>query len=135
MTLVEQLKRDEGYSAHIYKCTAGCNTIGIGLNLDAGMSLPLAIHVLEFKIKELRDDLNRSLPFYKDLDDVRQDTLINMAFNLGIKGLMKFKNFLAYVEQHNFTKASEEMLNSKWAKQVGNRAERLSKQMREGMYV
>jgi lysozyme len=68
------------------------------------------------------------------IDSVRADVLVNMAFNMGVNGLLKFKKMIAAIDDRNYDEAAIEMLNSRWAVQVGKRANELSKQMRTGEY-
>lgn len=145
--LVEQLKRHEGYRKHPYKCPAGYWTIGYGhcLSRDTEISywdaLELAGGVWDIgrAEQELADDikiysfeLETRLPWLRALDDARRDALINMAFNLGVPGLIKFRHMLAALQLRDWDKAAEEALNSKWAMQVGRRARELSEQLRTG---
>ncbi len=110
-------------------------TIGIGRNLeDRGITKDEALYMLENDIKYVKDELAKRISFFNNLDNIRQEILINMAFNLGIKGLLGFKKMLKALEEKDFTKASEEMLNSKWAEQVKNRAKELAYAMKYGEY-
>lgn len=77
-------------------------------------------------------DLDRTLPWWRGLDEVRKAILINMCFNLGLPRLMTFRKMLKALEDRNYELAAKEMLDSKWAKQVGNRAIELSEMMRTG---
>ena len=72
--------------------------------------------------------------WFPNLDQVRQDVLIDMAYNLGFFGLSTFKNTLAYIANGNYDKAADNMLKSKWATQVKGRAEELAEMMRTGVY-
>jgi lysozyme len=81
------------------------------------------------------DQLEEAIPFINKLDTVRQDILINMCFNMGLVGLLKFKKTLQLIEAGDYAKASVEMLASKWSKDVGNRAVELSTQMKKGEYA
>jgi len=143
--LVALLFVHEGYRARPYRCTAGRRTIGIGRNLDDegistdelveifeldGLSMKAALILLNNDINNRTDVLQRNLPFFKNLSLVRQAVLIDMAYNLGTKGLMKFVHFLKAVEDQSFLLASELMVQSKWAKQVGTRSSRLARMMR-----
>jgi len=74
--------------------------------------------------------MDESVPFWRELSEVRQLVLLDMAFNLGVFGLTKFQNTLALLEAGEYEAASEEMLNSRWAEQVGQRALNLSQAMR-----
>lgn len=132
--LIEQLKRHEGFSAKPYKCTAGKTTIGYGRNLDdVGISNVEAELMLTNDVISVIARLT-SLPVYNALDDVRRGAIVNMTFNIGFSGVMKFAkmwNCLALKDYHG---AAAEMLNSKWAKQVGERAQELAEQMRAGKF-
>lgn len=133
---IKQLKRHESLRLKMYKCTAGANSIAYGHNLDINPISEAAADLI------FQDDLNifipevkKNFPFYKKLNSARQWVLINMAFNLGIRGLKKFKNTLKYIEAGEFEKAAKNMLLSRWAGQVGNRATELSMQMKSGLFI
>ena len=131
--LEEQLINDEGFSAKPYHCTAGKLTIGYGRNIeDVGISRNEALFLLQEDIKKVRLALHQNLPFFKNLNDGRQNALINMGFNLGVNGLLQFKNTLALMSSGKYEEASKNVLLSKWATQVGARALRISKQIRDG---
>lgn len=135
LILKNMLVREEGYSQFIYKDTQDIWTAGIGRNMESrGLSLQEAIYLLENDIKYFSEQLDKKIPFFKLLDQIRQIVLIDMAFNLGINNLLEFKNTLAAIELGNYQLAAQEMLNSKWAKQVGRRALRLSEMMKTGQY-
>ncbi|MDD2650546.1 MAG: glycoside hydrolase family protein [Candidatus Cloacimonadales bacterium] len=134
LKLKTQLIKHEGLMLKPYKCTAGALTIGVGRNLDAkGISKAEATYLLENDIKDCIKQVKTHLSdiFYR-LSENRQMVLVNMCFNLGINGLLQFKKTIALIRACEFEKASQEMLNSKWAKQVGNRAKELSNLMRIG---
>jgi lysozyme len=133
--LKQQLIRHEGLELLPYKCTAGKLTIGVGRNIeDRGISYDEAMFLLENDLILYTAELEKSFPVVKDLNDVRVLTLLNMAFNLGITKLRQFKMMWAAIEDNDFEAASQEMLNSKWARDVGNRSLELSEQMRTGLY-
>ncbi len=129
-----QLVRHEGLKLKPYRCTAGKLTIGIGRNLDdRGISLKEAYAMLERDILDFEKQLLEEIPdVYNGLDEVRQSVLLNMCFNLGLKGLLEFKNTLGFVAAGDWERAANGMLASKWAKQVGMRAIELSEMMRKG---
>ncbi len=140
--LKKELMRDEGVRRDVYIDTCGHQTCGIGYNLDAralpcGVTLPLSDEEIEILYKITIEDvfkgLNRCLPWWRDLDDVRQRVLANMCFNLGIYGLLGFKNTLFAIKNCEYTIAAKGMRNSKWYRQVGQRAERLAKGMESGV--
>jgi lysozyme len=129
-----QLVRHEGLRLKPYRCTAGKLTIGIGRNLDdRGISQKEAYAMLERDIHDCEQCLLDEIPnVYNGLDEIRQSVLLNMCFNLGIKGLLGFKNTLAFIGAGDWERAANGMLASKWAKQVGKRAIELSEMMRKG---
>ncbi len=129
-----QLVRHEGLRLKPYRCTAGKLTIGIGRNLDdRGISQKEAYAMLERDILDCEQQLLDEIPdVYTGLDEVRQSVLLNMCFNPGLKGLLQFKNTLAFIASGDWERAANNMLASKWAKQVGMRAIELSELMRKG---
>lgn len=128
-----QIMADEGFSTKLYKCTAGKWSIGVGRNLeDRGISKAEGLFLLEGDLLIAEKDVKTLFPTFHELSDNRKAVLINMAFNLGAERLAGFKNFRHCVEARNFEAAASEMLESKWAGQVGQRAQRLAEQMRIG---
>ena len=133
--LHNQLTRHEGLRLKPYRCTSGKLTIGIGRNLDdSGISEREAELMLENDILKLFAVLPGKIDFFNELDKVRADILVNMAFNMGVNGLLKFKKMLTAIDDGYFTRAAAEMLDSKWAFQVGDRALELAEQMKTGEY-
>lgn len=131
--LSQEIIDDEGMETKLYKCTADKWTIGVGRNLeDVGISKEEALFLLRNDIYRVLKQLDTRWPKYKELSENRQRVVANMVFNLGIDGFMKFKNTIAMMEAGDFEGAADGMLNSKWAAQVPNRAERLAQRMREG---
>jgi lysozyme len=133
--LITQLRRDEGVRLKPYKDTVGKLTIGIGRNLDdVGISNVEADTLLKNDIARTIADLDKQLPWWTKLDEARRGVILNMAFNMGIGGLLTFKNTLRLIEQARYNDAADSMLQSKWATQVGPRATRLAQQMRSGTW-
>lgn len=141
--LVEALKIDEGLRLTAYQDTVGVWTIGYGHTgpeVKRGLvwTKEQAEAALIADIVDHNRRIHAALPWLRGLDPVRRRVLENMAFNLGIgnaatgKGLLGFKNTLAYVQAGQFDKAADGMLASKWAGQVKGRAVRLAKEMRTG---
>jgi len=133
-TIERMLIIDEGLKLKPYKDTEGVLTIGIGKNLeDVGISEDEAIYMLRNDIKravkEAREVFGAA---FDELDAVRQNVIVNMMFNLGKPRFLTFRKFIKAVKEKDFKKASVEMLDSKWAKQVKDRAERLAYMMRTG---
>ena len=132
MSLIKTLIRHEGFREHPYHCSADKLTIAIGRNLDdVGISYEEALYLLKNDIKRVREELDRSVPWYKQMDQDRQDVFINMVFNLGISRFLGFKKMLAAAKEGDYQKAADEMLDSRWANQVGNRATELAQIMRD----
>jgi len=120
--------RHEGLRFKPYRCSANKLTIGYGRNLeDVGISKPEAVVFLDNDIQVATGNLNKALPWVNSLDWPRRGVLINMTFNLGIVGLLKFKNTLRFIQNSEWKKAHDAMLDSKWAQQVGPRAIELAR--------
>ena len=133
MSLIEQVKRDEGLRLKPYKDSVGKLTIGYGRNLDdEGISQAEADVLLNNDIIAAMSQLHSFLPWTDSLDEPRRAVLINMAFNMGIYSLLKFKTTLGHIQAAEYGAAAESMLASLWAAQVGPRAQRLAIQMEKG---
>ena len=146
--LIAQLRRHEGSRKneggfHVpYRCSAGALTIGYGHNLDANpvpginglLSEDQAERLLAADVLEVQERLAVHLPWIAALDMPRYAVLVNMAFNLGVGGLLGFKNTLAYIRAGDFRNAAKSMRKSRWAGQVGNRAAELAVQMETGVW-
>ena len=131
--MIRQLRLHEGERLKPYRCTAGKLTIGIGRNLeDRGITADESAYLLGNDIDGFYAAIERELPWVQNLDEVRQRVLLDMAFNLGLAGLLGFKNTLATIKAGDYQKAAAMMLDSKWAGQVGQRAQRLSRMMSTG---
>lgn len=126
----EQIMDDEGYRQFPYKCTQGFLTVGYGRNLETvGITPEEAIYLLKNDIARTTKEL-RKFSFWTNLDATRQAVLINMGFNLGINGLLKFHDMIMSLTRGNYSAAADAMKDSLWYKQVGERAERLCQLMR-----
>lgn len=133
MTLKARLMKSEGLRLSPYQDTVGKITIGWGRNLsDVGITESEAIMMLDHDILIAERDTLRALPWTSSMDGVRFGVLVDMAFNMGITRLLTFKNTLAAVQARNYAKAAEHMLDSKWARQVGQRAVDLAEIMKKG---
>lgn len=153
MSLRDQLIRHEGLRLKAYRCTAGKTTIGVGRNLDDkgitpeeteslgitrescirdGITEEQAYALLDNDIRDARAEAAK-LAVFGSLDPVRQDALVNMAFNLGLPRLSKFKGMLGALEAMDWQGAAQEALDSLWARQVGPRAYELAKQLQTGI--
>lgn len=131
--MIRQLRLHEGERLKPYRCTKGKLTIGVGRNLeDRGITATESAYLLGNDIDGFYVALQKALPWVSQLDEVRQRVLLDMAFNLGIQGLLTFTNTLATIKAGDYEKAGPMMLDSRWAGQVGKRAERLSTMMITG---
>lgn len=131
--LIQQLRRHEGERLRPYRCSSGKLTIGVGRNLDdRGITAAESAYLLNNDIDRVWVEVESRMPWIRQLNEVRQRVLLDMAFNLGIDGLMKFRNTLATIRAGDYQKAGVMMLDSLWAKQVGNRAQRLAVMMQTG---
>ena len=131
--LIADLRRDEGCVLTPYRCPSGKLSIGIGRNLDdVGISDAEADTLLRTDIERVENGLDLHLPWWRRLDEPRQRVLANMAFNLGIAGLLKFGRTLNAIERGQYDEAASHMLASKWAGQVKGRAIRLANIMQAG---
>lgn len=128
-----QLRVDEAVRAKPYKDTVGKLTIGVGRNLDdVGLRPDEIDYLLDNDVRVAEGDARTLFTNFPTLSDNRKAVLVNMSFNLGRERLAQFHMFRQAVLAEDFSKAADEMLDSAWAKQVGLRAARLSKMMREG---
>lgn len=131
--LLKQLIDDEGVRLKPYRDTVGKLTIGIGRNLDdRGISMSEATAMCENDITAVCNELDRTYPWWKQMSEARQLVFANMCFNMGLARFSDFKKMLARAKEGRYNEAAEEMLDSKWAKQVGMRAARLAMMMRKG---
>lgn len=130
---IEQIKLHEGLRLKPYKCSEGYLTIGYGRNLETnGISEDEAEEMLLNDVAKVESKLEKA--GLLNANDARKAVLINMAFQLGFGGLSKFKNFIAAYQNGEYYRASEEMLDSLWAKQTPGRAKELAEQMRTGEF-
>lgn len=134
--LIDHIRAAEGLRLRPYRCTAGKLTIGYGRNLDdLGISETEAESLLINDVDRVIGHL-MLLPQYQMLgyDQARQAVLVDMVFNLGLTRFLGFKAMLAALELGDFDRAADEMLDSKWARQVGKRATNLAEVMRSGRW-
>jgi lysozyme len=131
--LAAQLVIDEGLRLKPYKDSVGLLTIGVGRNIEGvGISKEEALHLLHNDIDRVCDQLDNLLPWWKQMSERRMQALANFVFNVGITTALTFKNTLALLQTKQYDKAADAMLESKWARQVGARAKRITDMIREG---
>ena len=154
--LVKMIAIHEGIVLNVYQDHLGIDTVGIGRNLedrgitdgelsyinktmddiyDNGLTEEEAYYLCMNDIAIVEKELLERKPIVNQLNDVRQMVLVDMAFNIGVPRLMKFKNMWAAIEKVNYPLACEEMIDSRWANQVGSRAMKLSLAMKNGEWM
>jgi lysozyme len=154
--LIEKLIQHEGLRLQVYEDSLGIATIGIGRNLEdrgitpeelewmdipnmaivhtMGITEADAMYLAHNDVQIVEEELLRAHPCVDRLDAVRQLVLIDMAFNLGVPRLCKFKKMWAAVEAEDFSTAAKEMLDSRWANQVKSRSTKLAHAMHHGEF-
>ena len=132
MSLIESIKESEGFRSKVYKCTEGYDTIGYGFAIkDLHMDEDIAEMILQRKLDSLIERIEINLPFVKDLPEAAKDVVVEMCYQMGLTGFMKFKKTIAFLRLGKFNEASVEMCDSKWYRQTPNRARKLAKIVRE----
>lgn len=141
--LLEELKREEGFRANIYQCTAGVDTIGYGFNVNyleedelalnngvvEPMSREVADKILELKLEKLKKEVYRAFPWIKNHPKKVQDALIEMAYQLGLTKMKGFSQTLRYIEVEDYSSAVRNLKNSRWAQQTPRRVNNLIKRL------
>ena len=151
---MEKLIAHEGLRLQVYEDSLGIATIGIGRNLEdrgitpeelewmdipnmaivhtMGITEADAMYLAQHDVQIVEEELLRSHPCVENLDAVRQLVLVDMAFNMGVPRLGKFKKMWAAIHKNNFEEAAKEMLDSRWANQVKSRSTKLAHAMHTG---
>lgn len=149
---VQRLSLHEGIRLQPYRCPRGFLTIGVGRNLQtnplsreeikilgrqdlsSGITRQEAFFLLRGDIRRTLENCRKEIPFFDNLDDERQYVLVDMAFNMGIGGLLKFQKMLAFICVGNYRQAAAELLSSRYTRQVRIRAERLAQTLQTGRW-
>ena len=148
---IDRLIKHEGLKLSPYKCTAGKLTIGVGRCVETnpftteelkaigdwqhGITKNAAIMLLKNDIEKCKMQLTSKIPFYCGLDKERQYALLDMCFQMGINGLLKFKNMLKALKNREYNRAAYECLNSSYAEQTPNRAKRIANLIKTGVWA
>ena len=144
MNIYQQLNRDEGEvkrnGKHVmYRDHLGYATLGVGRLIDerrgGGLTDEEVEYLLRNDVTRVALELSKNLDWWPSLDHVRQSALINMAFQLGINGLLNFRKTLSLIKQGDYAEAAKEALRSTWAQQTPNRARRVAQQLASGEWV
>lgn len=134
-TLEDMLIRHEGMRHKAYKDSVGKLTIGVGRNLDdIGITDAEARMMLGYDIARANEEALK-FPWFSLLDDVRKDVILSMIFNMGPFKFRQFTKMIICMSNKNYNGAAEEMINSKWSVEVGDRAKELSAMMLSGQYI
>ena len=127
MSLIDEIKVHEGFREKVYKCSEGFDTIGYGFAIkDLVLDEDIADLILQRKLEDLQESIKRKFDWFKESPDEVQDVVSNMCYQIGLSGFSKFKKTIYYLETEQYEEASEEMLDSLWARQTPNRAKELS---------
>jgi lysozyme len=140
--LLGDLRRDEGLRlvaypdplTHAAPWTIGYGHTGPDVHAGLEWSTAQADDALAADVAAAVKGLDAAAPWWRGLDDARQDCLANMAFNMGVARLMAFTTFLGLVKAHDFAAAAADAVHTLWAGQVGARAQRIAAQMRTGLH-
>lgn len=111
----------------------GYPTVGYGINLQVGIPDISAGYLLTIAAGAIERELIMKLEVYCELDQVRREALLNMAYNMGVTGLLKFENMIEHLKNRRYKEAANEAMNSKWSGQVNKRADRMCKQLETGI--
>ena len=134
VTLVESIKKHEGFRSKPYPDPIhgwDVPTFGIGFTY---ITEEEADYILTNRIKSITKELESRIPFFSSLPQDIQEVLIEMSFQLGVAGTLRFKNMLKALESNNYAKAAEEMLDSKWARQTPVRVNNLASKVRNAKF-
>ena len=127
-SLIERIGVNEGFRRKPYQCSEGVWTIG---HVITWITEEESLHILAGRISKLHLDILDTLGWYKDMPPEIQGVIIEMCYQMGFSGFKKFKRAIANMQDKNWKGASDEMLDSLWAKKTPNRARRLSDIVRE----
>lgn len=132
---IEFTEKNEGYRQFCYSCSAGKNTIGIGFNLDdVGLSHEESIVILSMRLSKIDNSLHSKFDWYRLLSPVRKAALCDMAYQMGINGLLGFKKSLALMAHGQYQNAAREFCNSRWYDQTPIRADKVCGMIESGEF-
>lgn len=135
-SIASMLRREESEVLHAYQDHLGYWTIGVGILIDkrkgGGLLPEESEFLLQNRIRICSEKIAAALPWFAGLNAARQGVLVGMAFQMGVDGLLAFKNTLRYVERGQYEAAAAGMMRSLWAEQTPARAKRMARQMETG---
>ena len=126
------LEQQEEFCAKPYRDSRGFLTVGFGTNLDAGITIAQAKAMMQAQLSANEAAL-MDYPWFAGLDPVRRSVIENMAYNLGVLGVLEFKDMIDAIEAKDYPEAAHQMRASKWRVQVGDRALVLADIMETGV--
>lgn len=126
------IQNNEGYERYTYTDSVGVSTIGIGFNLEEGFTEEECQAILQIRMRRFINELTAQIPAYTSSSCIRKIVLLDMAYNLGIGRLLKFKKMIAALDRGDYQLAAKEMLDSRYARQVKGRAKRNAFMMETG---
>ena len=131
MNLIDSIKNHEGFRSRVYKCSAGYDTIGYGAAIkDLEIDEDIAEMILMRQIYKLEKRVAETFDWYDTIPDKIKDVVVEMCFQIGVSGFMKFKKTIQYCSDKDWANMSVEMLDSKWARHDSpNRAKTLAKRV------
>lgn len=130
--LLDNIKLSEGWRPKVYNDTLGIPTIGYGFAIkDLVLDEDLGEIILKRKLAYLTERIGKTFDWYKDMPFEVQDVVVEVCYQLGIRGFSKFKKTINFLKERDFPSASTEFLDSKWATQTPNRANRLADVVRK----
>lgn len=137
--LEQRIIEHEGIKKSVYKDSLGLWTIGVGFLVDpsknAGLSVDECMMILRSRLEKLDKQLSQ-YNWYTNQDVVRKGVLQELAYNMGVNGLLEFKTFLAFMAARRCSEAALDLKTTKWASQVSqNRVNDILKRIREGTYA
>ena len=130
MSEINQIKQDEGFRSTLYYCSLGKPTIGYGFNLKSGITEEEASAILAIRVNRITEELKALLHWFPSLPDEVQGVLVNMAYQLGVSGTLKFTKTMNFAQSGEWDAMATEMLRSGWAIQTPHRANRLAHRVR-----
>jgi lysozyme len=140
MPIRDQIVKHEGLKLKPYKDSVGKLTIGVGRNLDdVGISFEEAMSLLDHDLARVQAELDSALPWWRTLDPVRQNVMIDLGFNLGVltpvgqAKLLTFTQTLTLIQTGKYTEAADHLTHLPWHTQVGQRALDLEQMLRTGI--
>mgnify|MGYP003136751757 FL=1 len=125
--LLEKIKHHEGFVEHVYDDSLGIPTIGYGFAIkDLILDEDIAEEILIRKLEKLKKNANSRFKWLEDMPQEVQEVVINMCYQLGIRGVSKYRKAISAMQEGDWEEAADEMLDSLWARQTPNRAKELS---------